>query len=137
MLQAALRAALRPLPCLPQLRTSRTSAAPNARLSPHSAPCRADLSELDLPPQVALSFPHGLEHSQLFEVAMTPGAPPASRACTLFGRRTAELLEACQLALPPPCRCRLLLRARCRRAPASPARNSACAAHAVTARYRR
>lgn len=36
-------------------------------------PFCSDLSELDLPQQVTLSFPHGLEHSQWFEVAMTPG----------------------------------------------------------------
>ena len=43
----------------------------------------ADLSELDLPPQVALSFPHGMSHSQLFEVAMTPGAHAAQAALSL------------------------------------------------------
>lgn len=36
-------------------------------------PPGSDLSELDLPQQVTLSFPHGMEHSQWFEVAMTPG----------------------------------------------------------------
>lgn len=73
----------------------------------------ADLSELDLPPQVALSFPHGMSHSQLFEVAMTPGA--LAKHCRFAAGRGTCLLQAaaaaaseCQATCPTPLVLRLL-----------------------------
>ena len=36
-------------------------------------PANADISELDLPANVRISFPHGMDHISQFEVALTPG----------------------------------------------------------------
>lgn len=75
--------------------------------SPHSAKhgevirLAKDLSELDLPPQVALSFPHGMSHSQLFEVAMTPDEGCYAGGTFLFQFRVPDSYPAD----PPRVRC--------------------------------
>lgn len=73
-------------------------------------PVVADLSELELPPQVELTFPHGTERCDMFEVAMTPGEAGGAIDCA-GGRHRASLggsqlhrrpHQAPRPALPPP-----------------------------------
>lgn len=76
------RVALVPPPAMPltSLRCPQRALPPHPQppyMHPHCpatpALSPADISELDLPPSVQLSFPHGMEHLDLFEVKMSPG----------------------------------------------------------------